>query len=101
MSGPTTRLRLHVLPGSRRSEIVGRYGDAWKVRVAAPPERGKANDAVVELLARALDVPGGSLHLVAGGGSRDKVVTVQGLSGPAADVRLAAATAAAQKGRRR
>ena len=48
---PVTRLRLRVSPGAGRSEIVGRHGDAWRVRVAAAPERGKANASVVELLA--------------------------------------------------
>jgi uncharacterized protein (TIGR00251 family) len=92
MEGPTTRLRLRVVPGSGRSEIVGRYGDAWKVRVAAAPERGKANDAVVALLAEALDVPSGNVELLAGRGSRDKVAGIRGLSGAAAEARLDALT---------
>jgi uncharacterized protein (TIGR00251 family) len=99
MEGPTTRLRLRVVPGAGRSEIVGRYGEAWKVRVAAAPERGKANDAVVALLTDTLEVPGGSVELLAGQGSRDKVVGVRGLSRSAADARLEA-VAAVQAGAR-
>jgi uncharacterized protein YggU (UPF0235/DUF167 family) len=100
MDGPTTRLRLRVVPGSGRTEVVGRYGDAWKVRVAAAPERGKANDAVVALVAEALGVPGGSVELLAGPGSRDKVVGVRGLSGPVAEERLDAAANAMRAGAR-
>jgi hypothetical protein len=75
----TTRLRLRVTPGARRSGIVGRYGDAWKVRVAAPPEDGRANAAVVALLAETLELPRGSVTLVSGHGTRDKVVELAGL----------------------
>jgi len=75
----TTRLRLRVTPGARRSGIVGRYGDAWKVRVAAPPEDGRANAAVVALLAETLELPRGSVTLVSGHGTRDKVVELAGV----------------------
>ena len=46
----TIVLRLHVQPGAGRSAVTGRYGDAVKVKVAAPPERGRANEAVVDLV---------------------------------------------------
>jgi uncharacterized protein YggU (UPF0235/DUF167 family) len=49
------------------------------VRVAAPPERGKANDAVLALLAETLAVPRSSLAIVSGEGSRDKVVELAGI----------------------
>jgi uncharacterized protein YggU (UPF0235/DUF167 family) len=82
---------LRVLPGAPQPGIVGRYGDAWKVRVAAAPEAGKANDAVLDLLARTLDVPRHDLELTAGRASRDKVVVLEGLTSEAADSMLAAA----------
>jgi len=91
VSDPRTSLRLRVLPGAPRPGIVGRYGDAWKVRVAAAPEAGKANDAVLDLLARTLDVPRRDLELAAGRTSRDKIVLLEGLTSEAADSRLAAA----------
>jgi hypothetical protein len=68
------RLRVRVTPGARRSEVVGKLGDTWKVRVHAAPERGRANAAVVELLAVTLGVPRGELRVVAGHATRDKVV---------------------------
>jgi uncharacterized protein (TIGR00251 family) len=86
-----TSLRLRVVPGSRRSGIVGRHGDAWKIRVVAAPEGGKANDAVLDLLARTLDVPRRDLELTVGTASRDKVVVLDGLTKEAADSMLAAA----------
>jgi uncharacterized protein YggU (UPF0235/DUF167 family) len=71
--------------------VVGRHGDAWKVRVAEAPERGKANDAVIALLAQALAVPRGSLTLVSGHGGRDKVVELEGLEPDEVERRLTAA----------
>ena len=85
-----TTLRLRV-PGARRSAVVGRYGDAWKVRVAAPAEAGKANDAVLVLLADALDISRRDLELTSGGSSRNKVVALRGLAPDAAAERLAEA----------
>ena len=92
MSGaPKTRLRLRVAPGAARPAVVGRYGDAWKVRVAAAPERGKANEAVLALLAETLSIPPASISLVSGGSSRDKVVELAGLTQDEIDRRLAQA----------
>jgi hypothetical protein len=71
-----TRLRLRVSPRAKRNAILGLRGDTLKVSVTAVPERGKANDAVVELLAEALDVSPSSIELVAGASSKDKVVEV-------------------------
>ena len=85
----TTRLRLRVAPGAGRTQIVGRHGEAWKLRVASPPERGRANAAVLRLLAETLDVPERSLVLVSGHASRDKVVELHGLDGAEAERRLA------------
>ena len=83
-----TRLRLRVSPGATRTELAGRHGDGWKVRVAAAPERGCANDAVVRLLAARLRVPRGSVTVVSGTASRDKVIELQGLDAAEAERRL-------------
>jgi len=76
---PTTRLRLRVAPGAARSLVVGRHGEAWKLRVDAAPEQGKANEAVVRLLAETLAVAARDVAIVSGHGARDKIVTVAGL----------------------
>jgi len=91
VEGPSTRLRLRVSPGASRSHVVGRHGEAWKVRVAAPPEDGKANDAALDLLADVLRVPRGRIELVSGRTARDKVVALRGLSADEAGKRLAEA----------
>jgi len=88
MAEPTTRLRLRVSPGATRTELAGRHGDAWKVRVSAAPERGRANEAVVGLLAERLGVPRASLSVVSGQTSRDKVVELRGLGRVEAESRL-------------
>jgi uncharacterized protein YggU (UPF0235/DUF167 family) len=92
MAVPTTRLRLRVSPGAARTELAGRYGEAWKVRVAATPERGRANDAVLRLLADHLGLTPSSLSLVAGHASRDKVVELHGLDAVEVERRLEART---------
>jgi uncharacterized protein len=89
MAEPTTRLRLNVSPGAARSEVAGRQGDAWKVRVTAAPERGRANDAVVRLLAERLGVPRGSVAVVSGHTAREKIVELRGLDAAEAERRLA------------
>jgi uncharacterized protein (TIGR00251 family) len=90
-------LRVRVVPGSATPGIVGRHGDAWKVRVRAAPERGRANEAVLDLLAGALAVPKRDVRLVSGHGAREKMVELAGLSAEETDRRLAAAE---QKGQR-
>jgi len=88
MAAQSIRLRLWVTPGAARTELAGRHGDAWKVRVAAAPERGRANEAVVKLLAARLGVPQGSVTVVSGATSRDKVIELQGLDASEAERRL-------------
>jgi uncharacterized protein len=91
VDGPTTRLRIRVSPGAARSTVVGRHGRGWKVRVAAAPERGKANDALLDLLATTLDIPRADVAVVSGTSSRDKTVSLRGVDESNAQARLGAA----------
>jgi len=91
MEARTIRLKLRVSPGAGRSAVVGRHGDAWKLRVAAPPERGRANTSIVNLLATSLEIRRPDVRIVGGRISRDKVVEVIGLSLEEAERRLASA----------
>jgi len=68
-----------VTAGASRDAIAGWQGDVLRLRVAAPPERGKANEAVLRLLAAALGVERRRLRLVRGETSRHKLVEVEGL----------------------
>ena len=88
MKALRTSLRLRVVPGATRPGVVGRYGEGWKVRVAAPAESGKANEAVLLLLADTLGVPRRDLELTAGRSSRDKIVALAGLATDVAESRL-------------
>ena len=83
------RLSVRVVPGARRTELVGSYGPAWKIRVAAPPDRGRANEALLEFLAEVLALPRRRVSLVAGASARDKVIEVIGISQSDADRLLA------------
>jgi uncharacterized protein (TIGR00251 family) len=91
MGAPSARVRLRVAPGSPRSGVVGRYGDGWKVRIAAPPENGRANEAVLGLLAQTLRVPRTAVKLVSGRGARDKIVELSGLDAAELEQRLSSA----------
>lgn len=86
------RLRVRVAPGARRSEVVGRLGDAWKLRVRAAPERGRANDEVAALLARMLRLPARDVRIVSGHASRDKLVELDGLTVDEVERRLSSGT---------
>ncbi len=73
--------RLRVSPGARRSEIEGAYGeDALKLRIAAPPSKGKANAEAERFLADALGVGRSEVSVVRGASSRDKTILVRGAS---------------------
>lgn len=70
-----TKLALRVTPGADRTRVTGRLADGrLQVRVAAPPERGEANDALVLFLARALGLPRAAVRVARGRTSRDKLM---------------------------
>lgn len=73
------RLNVKVVPGSSRDQIVGWLGDALKIKEAAPPEQGKANGAVVELLAKRLGIGTGDITIESGHASPSKVVAITGM----------------------
>ena len=75
-------LKLRVSPGAKKSEIVGPHGDAFRVKVAAPPVDGKANEALLEFLSEIFGVPRRQVSLLSGQTSRDKVVEIAARSRP-------------------
>lgn len=67
---------MKAVPGSSRSRIAGVLGDRLKVQVAAPPEDGKANRAVAQVLADWLDLPASAVELVSGASQPAKVFRI-------------------------
>jgi hypothetical protein len=78
-------LRVKVVPGARRTQIAGVLGDRLKVQLAAPPQAGQANRALIALLARQLEIPRQQIVLIAGHTQPHKTLRITGLT--AQDVR--------------
>jgi len=72
-------MKVKVVPGSSRDEIVGWLGDALKIKVMAPPEKGRANEAVVQMLAERLVVPADTVSVISGHSSASKVIAIIGM----------------------
>ncbi len=69
-------IHIHAQPGAKHTEVVGLYGDCIKVRLASPPVDGKANECLIEFLARRLGVKKGQIMIARGTSSRRKNVFV-------------------------
>ena len=89
MPPPETRLTVEVRPRAGRDEIVGWQGAVLRVRVAAPPAGGAANEAVRELLAERLGCAPSRVEIVRGHAARTKVVRIAGFALGEAATRLA------------
>ena len=76
---PSTFLSVRVTPAAGRDAVLGWQGDALRLCVAAPAQRGKANEAVIRLLAGALGLPRDGLRIVRGQTARRKVIAIDGL----------------------
>ena len=72
-------LTLHIQPGAKKTEVVGLYGEALKIRLAAPPVDGKANAALIEFVARKVGVGRTAVELVSGQSSRAKRLRIAGV----------------------
>jgi len=73
------RLTVKVVPGSSRNQIVGWLGGSLKIKVTAPPEKGRANEAVVALLAKKFGITADHIRIESGHSSPSKVVTIEGM----------------------
>ncbi|MBI2853411.1 MAG: DUF167 domain-containing protein [Chloroflexi bacterium] len=92
-----TRIALKVHPGARRNEVSGFSGDALVVKVAAPPEKGKANAELIAFLAGVLGVRKSDISILRGEASRNKVVSVRGLGHQEIAARLDSSVKGKQK----
>jgi uncharacterized protein (TIGR00251 family) len=78
-------IQVKVVPGARKDRVVGRLGNALKVQVTAPPERGKANEAVCELLAKFFGVKEKQVIVTAGHASPRKTVRIESIEAAAVE----------------
>lgn len=85
---PAIAIRVKAVPGARRTRIVGPLGDRLKVQVAAPPEDGRANRAICELIAEALGIRNDAVMLIAGPTSPQKALRATGIDVATARARL-------------
>lgn len=74
----TVIVNVYVQPGAKRTEIVGFYSDALKIRLVSPPIDGRANDALLNFVAQLFDVPRRQVELIQGDQSRHKSVAITG-----------------------
>ena len=84
------RLTVKVHPRAKRSALTGRFGDAYKLDLAAPPVDGKANEECVRFFAGIARVPRARVRIVTGLTSRTKVVEIEGVTQEELETRLAA-----------
>jgi uncharacterized protein (TIGR00251 family) len=87
----TVLLKVRVIPRAAKSGLAGMRGDAWLVRLHAPPVDGAANDELIAILAQALGVPERAVSIASGARSRQKSVRVSGIDAATAAARLASA----------
>lgn len=76
--GDCITLMLHVQPGAKQTTVAGLHGDALKIRLAAPPIEGRANEALLRFIADTFKVPLRNVELKQGGQSRHKRIEVHG-----------------------
>lgn len=81
-------LNIKVIPGASRDRIAGKLGDAIKVQVAAAPERGKANDAVINLIAGLLGLRRSEVQITRGHTQPRKVLEINGIDQQTLDQRI-------------
>ena len=81
ISDKKATIEIHLQPGAKRNEIVGFREGVLYAKVTAPPQKGQANRALLELMSQILGVPESALAIIRGQSSRSKVIAVHGLTG--------------------
>jgi uncharacterized protein (TIGR00251 family) len=95
-AGGAVLLTVHVQPGAKRTEVAGVHGDALKIRLAAPPVDGKANECLVAFLAQRLGIARAAVELAGGATARRKRVRLAGVSEAALELLAQAVPRAAR-----
>jgi uncharacterized protein (TIGR00251 family) len=86
--GRSVTLSLHIQPGAKNTAVAGLHGDALKIRLAAPPVDGKANEALIAFLAAALGVAKQRIELISGASSRAKRLRIDQVDAKTVAARL-------------
>lgn len=82
MTGPAvTRLTVKAIPGASRNEVTGLVNDMLHVKIAAAPERGKANRELIDFLSGKLGIRKSAVSVIKGATSRTKIIAIEGLTG--------------------
>lgn len=71
-----TKLSVRVIPNASKNEVAGKDGGTWRIRLAAPPVDGKANDALIEFLSDVLDLPKSDISIIKGHASKQKILDI-------------------------
>jgi uncharacterized protein len=80
MAQQSSMISIKVQPGSRKNEIAGFSNDVWRIKIAAPPDKGKANKELISYLAEILDLKKDDISILRGLTSHNKCVSILGLS---------------------
>jgi uncharacterized protein (TIGR00251 family) len=84
----TAKLTVWIQPRSSRTEVAGMHGDAVKIRLAAPPVDGAANEELIRFLADKLGLPRSAVTIATGHSGRRKTVAFEGIDRPTLEARL-------------
>ena len=88
MASPSTKISVKVQPNAGRNEIVGLVEGVWKIKIGAPPDKGKANKELLDFLSKVLNIRKDSLSLVRGQTSQSKTIEVESLTAAEVSIRM-------------
>jgi uncharacterized protein (TIGR00251 family) len=74
-----TNISIKVLPNANHNEVIGQTSGVWKIKIAAPPDKGKANKELVEYLSGLLNIKKDQINILRGQTARNKVLSIEGL----------------------
>ncbi len=88
MSSNPVKISIKVSPDAGRNEVAGQLDTAWRIKIAAPPDKGRANKELIDFLSKTLGVKRNSLSILRGHASRNKLISVEGLTQEEVNSRL-------------
>ena len=91
MLNSAVKISIKVQPNAARNQVIGRTNEIWRINIAAPPDKGKANKRLVEFLSGVLQIRKDHIFIVKGLASHHKIIAVEGLTQAEADNRLSKA----------